>query len=188
SASDQRSTKKSTSFPARGFETSSSEFLTGSPSLSLLQPACPAPNPLPASSSSPVSRKSLLAPSPWALEGTYLAAQSEADHYMRELKREEKEIIDVPDLEAAECGEILAQYGVEAEEAEPVVRALTRNPHHWVRFMMKGSNWGWKNRRRRGPFRARQPSPPRTPSAAYSRCCPTWLSPPPHTPSSPPSS
>ncbi|CAI0383383.1 unnamed protein product [Linum tenue] len=69
--------------------------------------------------------------------GGYLAAQSEADHYMRELKREEKEIIDVPDLEAAECGEILAQYGVEAEEAEPVVRALTRNPHHWVRFMMK---------------------------------------------------
>ncbi|CAI0383384.1 unnamed protein product [Linum tenue] len=71
--------------------------------------------------------------------GRYLAAQSEADHYMRELKREEKEIIDVPDLEAAECGEILAQYGVEAEEAEPVVRALTRNPHHWVRFMMNES-------------------------------------------------
>ncbi|CAN1796520.1 Vacuolar iron transporter 1 [Linum perenne] len=69
--------------------------------------------------------------------GGYLAAKSEADHYMRELKREEQEIILVPDIEAAECGEILAQYGVEPKEAEPVLNALRRNPHHWLTFMMK---------------------------------------------------
>ncbi|CAN0877099.1 Vacuolar iron transporter 2 [Linum grandiflorum] len=69
--------------------------------------------------------------------GGYLAAQSEADHYMRELKREEQEIILVPDIEAAECGEILAQYGVAPDEAEPVLNALRRNPHHWLSFMMK---------------------------------------------------
>ncbi|KAJ9135693.1 hypothetical protein P3X46_032845 [Hevea brasiliensis] len=69
--------------------------------------------------------------------GGYLAAKSEADHYMRELKREEEEIISVPDEEAAECGEILAEYGVEPHEYEAVVNALRRNPQHWLKFMMK---------------------------------------------------
>ncbi|KAF2305673.1 hypothetical protein GH714_007444 [Hevea brasiliensis] len=69
--------------------------------------------------------------------GGYLAAKSEADHYMRELKREQEEIISVPDIEAAECGEILAEYGVEPHEYEPVVNALRRNPQHWLKFMMK---------------------------------------------------
>ncbi|KAK4785731.1 hypothetical protein SAY86_002420 [Trapa natans] len=69
--------------------------------------------------------------------GGYLAATSEADHYKRELKREEDEIINVPDIEAAECSEILARYGVEPHEYEPVVNALRRNPQAWVDFMMK---------------------------------------------------
>ncbi|KAH9794441.1 hypothetical protein WN944_011414 [Citrus x changshan-huyou] len=69
--------------------------------------------------------------------GGYLAAKSEADHYMRELKREQEEIINVPDIEAAECAEILAQYGAEPHEYEGVVNALKRNPKHWLDFMMK---------------------------------------------------
>ncbi|ESW32439.1 hypothetical protein PHAVU_002G322800 [Phaseolus vulgaris] len=48
--------------------------------------------------------------------GGYLAAKSEADHYARELKREQEEIIAVPETEAAEVAEILAEYGVEAHE------------------------------------------------------------------------
>ncbi|XP_050234034.1 vacuolar iron transporter 1-like [Mercurialis annua] len=69
--------------------------------------------------------------------GGYLAAKSEADHYMRELKREQEEIISVPDIEAAECGDILAEYGVEPHEYEPVVNALKRNHQHWLNFMMR---------------------------------------------------
>ncbi|KAJ9708579.1 hypothetical protein PVL29_000556 [Vitis rotundifolia] len=69
--------------------------------------------------------------------GGYLAAKSEADHYMRELKREQEEIITVPDMEAAEIGEILEQYGVEPHEYGPVVDALRRNPQAWLDFMMK---------------------------------------------------
>ncbi|KAL4637979.1 hypothetical protein ACB092_03G118000 [Castanea dentata] len=69
--------------------------------------------------------------------GGYLAAKSEADHYARELKREQEEIIAVPDIEAAECAEILAQFGAEPHEYEPVVNALRRNPTAWVDFMMK---------------------------------------------------
>ncbi|XP_030513350.1 vacuolar iron transporter 1-like [Rhodamnia argentea] len=69
--------------------------------------------------------------------GGYLAAKSEADHYARELKREQEEIVDVPDIEAAEIAEILSQYGVEPHEYEPVVNSLRRNPQAWLDFMMK---------------------------------------------------
>ncbi|XP_030468121.1 vacuolar iron transporter 1 [Syzygium oleosum] len=69
--------------------------------------------------------------------GGYLAAKSEADNYARELKREEEEIIRVPDTEAAEVAEILAQYGIEPHEYGPVVNALRKRPQAWLDFMMK---------------------------------------------------
>ncbi|KAG9443954.1 hypothetical protein H6P81_015294 [Aristolochia fimbriata] len=69
--------------------------------------------------------------------GGYLAAKSEADHYMRELKREQEEIINVPDTEAAEIAEILSEYGLEPHEYGPVVNGLRKNPKAWLEFMMK---------------------------------------------------
>ncbi|KAF9625239.1 hypothetical protein IFM89_020825, partial [Coptis chinensis] len=69
--------------------------------------------------------------------GGYLAAKSEADHYMMELKREQDEIISVPDTEAAEVGEILSEYGLEPHEYAPVVNALRKKPQAWLDFMMK---------------------------------------------------
>ncbi|XAR72176.1 hypothetical protein NMG60_11018725 [Bertholletia excelsa] len=69
--------------------------------------------------------------------GGYLAAKSEADHYMRELEREQEEIIKYPDIEAAEVAEILAEYGIEPPEYGPVVNALRKKPQAWLDFMMK---------------------------------------------------
>ncbi|GAB4828718.1 Vacuolar iron transporter 1 [Ancistrocladus abbreviatus] len=69
--------------------------------------------------------------------GGYLAAKTEADHYMRELKREQEEIIAVPDTEAAEIAEILSEYGIEPHEYAPVVAALRKKPQAWLDFMMK---------------------------------------------------
>ncbi|KAL7163414.1 hypothetical protein ACSBR2_039506 [Camellia fascicularis] len=69
--------------------------------------------------------------------GGYLAAKSEADHYVRELRREQEEIVTVPDTEAAEVAEILAEYGIEEHEYRPVVNALKKNPQAWLDFMMK---------------------------------------------------
>ncbi|XP_020593434.1 vacuolar iron transporter 1.1 [Phalaenopsis equestris] len=69
--------------------------------------------------------------------GGYLAAKSDADHYSREYKREQEEILTVPDTEAAEVGEILAVYGLEPHEYGPVVGALRRNPQAWLDFMMR---------------------------------------------------
>ncbi|KAF7097485.1 hypothetical protein CFC21_099299 [Triticum aestivum] len=46
--------------------------------------------------------------------GGYLAAKSEADHYELELRREQEEIIAVPEIEAAEIGEIMSfELGLE---------------------------------------------------------------------------
>ncbi|KAK6146693.1 hypothetical protein DH2020_020562 [Rehmannia glutinosa] len=89
--------------------------------------------------------------------GGYLAAKSEADHYMRELKREQDEIIAVPDTEAAEVAEILSEYGVEPHEYTPVVNALRKNPKAWLDFMMKpreriknsGLSWDWRSQTKR---------------------------------------
>ncbi|KVH97453.1 vacuolar iron transporter 1 [Cynara cardunculus var. scolymus] len=69
--------------------------------------------------------------------GGYLAAKSEADHYTRELRREQEEIDTIPDTEAAEVAEILADYGVEPHEYLPVVNSLRKNPKAWLDFMMK---------------------------------------------------
>ncbi|KAL1219522.1 Vacuolar iron transporter 1 [Cardamine amara subsp. amara] len=69
--------------------------------------------------------------------GGYLAAKSEEDHYAREMKREQEEIVAVPETEAAEVAEILAQYGIEPHEYSPVVNALRKNPQAWLEFMMR---------------------------------------------------
>ncbi|KAG0605473.1 hypothetical protein M758_9G062500 [Ceratodon purpureus] len=69
--------------------------------------------------------------------GGYLAARSDADHYENERKREEDEIVQVPDTEADEVAEILANFGLEPNEYWPVVEALRKRPEAWVDFMMR---------------------------------------------------
>jgi VIT1/CCC1 family predicted Fe2+/Mn2+ transporter len=69
--------------------------------------------------------------------GGYLAARSDAEHYASELAREEREIDEVPDVEATEVSEILQSYGVEPNEAAVVVAAMRRKPDRWRDFMMR---------------------------------------------------
>ena len=69
--------------------------------------------------------------------GCYLAARSDAEHYASELAREEREIVEVPDVEATEVTEILQSYGVGADEATVVVAAMRRKPAKWRDFMMR---------------------------------------------------
>jgi len=69
--------------------------------------------------------------------GGYLAAKGDAEHYRSELKREEQEIIDVPETEAQEIVDLLKGYGLTDAEATPTVDALRRNPVAWRDFMMK---------------------------------------------------
>jgi len=69
--------------------------------------------------------------------GGYLAARSDAEHYDSERRREEMEVRDIPAAEASEVADVLASYGVSAEAAAPVVRALRERPEAWIDFMMR---------------------------------------------------
>ncbi len=69
--------------------------------------------------------------------GGYLAARSEAEHYAKEQAREEREVMDKPEAEAAEVSNILQGYGLTAEESAPVVKALQTRPKALVDFMMR---------------------------------------------------
>lgn len=69
--------------------------------------------------------------------GGYLASRGDTEHYDNEQRREETEIVTVPEIEVAETEEILMQYGMTAEEARPVVEAMRKRPKQWVDFMMR---------------------------------------------------
>ncbi len=69
--------------------------------------------------------------------GGYLAARGEREHYEAELRREEREIIQFPEVERAEVREVFEEFGLEREQAEEVTRVLSQNPAKWVEFMMR---------------------------------------------------
>jgi VIT1/CCC1 family predicted Fe2+/Mn2+ transporter len=68
--------------------------------------------------------------------GGNLAAKSDAEHYASERKREELEVVAVPEAEAREVVEIFEAYGVTASESTPMVAALCQRPARWVDLMM----------------------------------------------------
>src|ERR1700734_3859956 len=69
--------------------------------------------------------------------GGYLAARGDAEHYVSERQREEREIIDRTHDEEEEIYEIFEQYSVDRASATPVLNALKQNPTAWVDFMMR---------------------------------------------------
>ena len=69
--------------------------------------------------------------------GGYLAARSEMEHYHNELKREEREIVELPQVEEREIADLFKAYGLTDTEVAPVVAGLKRNPVAWRDFMMK---------------------------------------------------
>lgn len=69
--------------------------------------------------------------------GGYLAARGDAEHYVSERQREEREIVDRTHDEEEEIYEIFDQYSVDRASAAPVLAALKKNPTAWVDFMMR---------------------------------------------------
>jgi vacuolar iron transporter family protein len=69
--------------------------------------------------------------------GGYLAAKSDAEHYISELARERREIVEKTDVEIQETKEIFTRYGVPEEHLDKVVGALRARPESWVDFMMR---------------------------------------------------
>ena len=69
--------------------------------------------------------------------GGYLAAKSDAEHYVSERHREEAEIINLPHVEREEVAEVFREYGLEAVHIEPILHAFESNHPAWVDFMMR---------------------------------------------------
>ena len=69
--------------------------------------------------------------------GGYLAARNDADHYASELRREQREVEELPEVEAQEVLEVFETYGLTHAEAIPIVDSLRTRPKQWVDFMMR---------------------------------------------------
>lgn len=69
--------------------------------------------------------------------GGYLAANTDREHYFSELRREEREIGEVPIREKEEVRSLLLHWGVPEDSVETTVSAISRNRKNWIDFMMK---------------------------------------------------
>lgn len=69
--------------------------------------------------------------------GGYLAAQSDADSYRTERRREEREVADLPEVEREEVRAVFAGYGLTGSALAAAVDAVVRDKETWVRFMMR---------------------------------------------------
>lgn len=69
--------------------------------------------------------------------GGYLASRGEGEHYESELAREQREIVEFPEIERAEVRELFEEFGLDPEQAALVTETLSRNPEKWVEFMMR---------------------------------------------------
>lgn len=69
--------------------------------------------------------------------GGYLAARTDAEHYVAERAREVRETEEVPEKEAEEVAMILREYGLAEAMVGPVVESLRADQERWVDFMMR---------------------------------------------------
>lgn len=69
--------------------------------------------------------------------GGYMAARSDAEHFASERRREQREVVELPERERQEIVDLLGEYGVSPAESASVVKALEARPEKWVDFMMK---------------------------------------------------
>jgi VIT1/CCC1 family predicted Fe2+/Mn2+ transporter len=69
--------------------------------------------------------------------GGYLAAKSDAEHYVKEREREKSEVAEIPHEEMREVAEVFQAYGLTEDETWPIVQALRRQPQQWIDFMMR---------------------------------------------------
>lgn len=69
--------------------------------------------------------------------GGYLAARTDLEHYISELKREWRETKEMPEEEAEEVAGMFRQYEMSAAQITPVVDAIRANRKRWVDFMMR---------------------------------------------------
>src|SRR5262245_37982242 len=69
--------------------------------------------------------------------GGYLAARTDLEHYISELKREWRETKEMPDNEMEEVAALFREFRMSEAQIEPVVDAIRSDRKRWVDFMMR---------------------------------------------------
>ena len=69
--------------------------------------------------------------------GGYLAARTDAEHFISERVREEREVEELPETEASEVADVLRSYGLEDDKVTTVVNSIRADKKRWVDFMMR---------------------------------------------------
>ena len=69
--------------------------------------------------------------------GGYLAADTEAQHYINERRREDREVEEKPESEKSEVAKVFEDFGLTPDESHPIVEALAKRREDWINFMMR---------------------------------------------------
>jgi vacuolar iron transporter family protein len=69
--------------------------------------------------------------------GGYLAARTDAEHYVSEYAREKGETVAVPEVEVEEVASIFRSYGLPETTVASVAQAICSDSRRWIEFMMK---------------------------------------------------
>ncbi|MCJ8013226.1 VIT1/CCC1 transporter family protein [Paenibacillus sp. KQZ6P-2] len=69
--------------------------------------------------------------------GGYLAARTDREHYISELAREKREVIEMPEREREEVADILRGWSIPEDAVATAVDAIAKDEDRWVEFMMK---------------------------------------------------
>ena len=69
--------------------------------------------------------------------GGYLAARTDLEHYISELKREWRETKEMPEEEADEVAGMFREFDMSNMQIAPVVDAIRADRKRWVDFMMR---------------------------------------------------
>lgn len=67
--------------------------------------------------------------------GAWLAAETDRQHYQKELLREKKEVEVTPETEEREIYDIFAEFGIPHEASTAVVQSLKVDPDMWVKVI-----------------------------------------------------
>ncbi|MCE9589741.1 MAG: VIT1/CCC1 transporter family protein [Planctomycetes bacterium] len=69
--------------------------------------------------------------------GGYLAARTDAEHYISERGREVRETHELPEVETAEVAQVFRGLGLPEETVQSVTTAICSDRDRWVDFMMR---------------------------------------------------
>ncbi len=69
--------------------------------------------------------------------GGFLAAKTDAEHFVAERQREYEEIKEIPEKEIEEVADVLRTYGLTEEMVMSVTNSICADEKRWVDFMMR---------------------------------------------------